>query len=136
MLLRAMQDLTARFTLHLAITGPLNTVIKDNIAWPIMYGGCVDVSTGEVFTAKFSYHGPDTDIRSLRLHSPIASIIIIYDRHTAKCVIKPFSYEVMLDAPLWLQLWLRVEMTGSGTENYKNPPTKHWRVNDFMRCFK
>ena len=196
MLMKAMQDLTARFSLHLAITGPLNTVIKDNIAWPIMYAGCMDVSTGEVFTAKFSYHGPDTDIRSLRLRSPIATITNIYDHHTGKCVIQPFEYQVMLDAPMWLQrtdsfilshcstsplvepphfceniravlrrmisdpqpkvtlfsggrsrvytlsditgLWVLEggNMTGSGTENYKIPQTKHWGVNDFMMCFK
>ena len=156
----------------------------------------VVVSTGEVFTTKFSYHGPDTDIRSLRLRSPSATITNIYEHNTGKCVIKPFSYKVMLDASIWLQrtdsfilshcstsplvepphfcgnmravlrrmisdpqpkvtlfsggrsrvytlsditgLWVLEggNMTGSGTENYKNPPTKHWGVNDFMMCFK
>eukprot|EP00092_Neocalanus_flemingeri_P058476 GFUD01069687.1.p1 GENE.GFUD01069687.1~~GFUD01069687.1.p1 ORF type:complete len:338 (+),score=99.79 GFUD01069687.1:96-1109(+) len=103
MLLAVMQGLKARFTLQLACTGSLNTVMKEGVPWPRLYGGGVDVSTGEVFAAKFSYHGPDPDIRSLRLHSPGASLSNIYDPHSGKIVLQPFNYQVMSDAPLWLQ---------------------------------
>eukprot|EP00092_Neocalanus_flemingeri_P071761 GFUD01088222.1.p1 GENE.GFUD01088222.1~~GFUD01088222.1.p1 ORF type:complete len:338 (+),score=87.59 GFUD01088222.1:223-1236(+) len=103
MLLAVMQGLKAKFTLQLACTGSLNTVMKEGVPWPRVYGGGVDVSTGEVFTAKFSYHGPDTDIRSLRLHSPVASLNNIYDPYGGKIVLKPFSYRVMPDAHLWLK---------------------------------
>jgi len=103
MLLTVMQGLKARFSLQLACTGPVNTVVKGNVPWPRVYGGAVDVSTGEVFTAQFSYHGPDTDIRSLRLHGQEASLVNIYDPYAGKIVIKPFAYRVLPDAHLWLK---------------------------------
>jgi len=103
MLLTVMQGLKARFILQLACTGPVNTVMKNDVCWPRVYGGGVDVDTGEVFTAKFFYHGPDTDIRSLRLHSRGATLHNIYDPYSGKIVIKPFAYRVMPDAHLWLK---------------------------------
>jgi len=103
MLLTVMQGLKARFTLHLACTGPVNTITKDGVPWPRIYGGGVDINTGEVFIAKFSYHGPDTDIRSLRLHSRGATLYNIFDPFAGKIIIKPFAYSVMPDAHLWLK---------------------------------
>ena len=103
MLITVMQGLKARFILQLACTGLVNTVMKNDVPWPRVYGGGVDVDTGEVFTAKFSYHGPDTDIRSLRLHSRGATLNNIYDPYAGKIVIKPFAYSVMPDAHLWLK---------------------------------
>ena len=103
MLIMVMQGLKARFILQLACTGSVNTVMKDDVPWPKLYGGGVDVDTGEVFTAKFSYHGPDTDIRSLRLHSRGATLHNIYDPYAGKIVIQPFAYRVMPDAHLWLK---------------------------------
>ena len=103
MLLREMQSLDARFRLSLALTGLTNTEMRDNIPWPRVYGGGVDVLTGEVFTAMFSYHGPDTDIRALRLHSPGAMVTNIYDHKSGNIVIQPFTYLAQADADLWLR---------------------------------
>ena len=53
MLLTEMQKHDAKFTLNLAITGKTNTEMKGTSPWPRIYGGGVNVSTGEVFTAMF-----------------------------------------------------------------------------------
>jgi len=103
MLLVVMQGLKARFSLRLACIGTVNTKTKDGVAWPKIYGGGVEVDTGEVFTAQFSYHGPDPDIRALRLHSRGACLANIYDPYSGKIVVKPFCYQPMTDAHLWLQ---------------------------------
>ena len=58
-----LQALNARFRLVVACTGPVNTVTKAGVAWPRVYGAGVSLDTGQVFTAQFAYHGPDTDIR-------------------------------------------------------------------------
>merc|ERR1719369_2297462 len=77
--------------------------MREGVAWPRVYGGGVEVETGEVFTAKFSYHGPDPDIRALRLHSKNKSLVNIYDSYSGKILLKPFSYQSWTDAHLWLQ---------------------------------
>ena len=54
------------FKLVVAVMGDLNTEYRAGVAWPRVYGGGVLLSSGEVFCARFSYHGPDPDIRLLR----------------------------------------------------------------------
>lgn len=104
MLLGVMQGLKARFNLKLACLGPINTVDRDGVLWPRIYGGAVDVKTGEVFSASFSYHGPDTDVRALRLHSrQKLGLANIYDPLSGKLVVSPFSYQPMVEAHLWLK---------------------------------
>lgn len=104
MLLSVMQGLKARFILKFACIGTINTVIKDGVPWPRIYGGGVLIETGEIFSATFSYHGPDTDIRSLRLHSrqPLG-LTNIYDPDSDKLIVRPFSYQPAVDAHLWLK---------------------------------
>ena len=51
------------FRLVAAVIGELNTEHRAGLAWPRVYGGGVDLRTGEVFSATFRYHGPDPDIR-------------------------------------------------------------------------
>ena len=67
-----MQGLKAKFSLRLACLGSVNTTVrnilktlsgqipdiyhsvqmKEGVAWPKVYGGGVEVDTGEVFTAQ------------------------------------------------------------------------------------
>ena len=51
------------FKLVVAVIGDVNTEYRAGLAWPRVYGGGVHLKTGEVFSAKFSDHGPDQDIR-------------------------------------------------------------------------
>ena len=73
-----------------------------------MYGGGVELATGRVFLGKFSYHGPDTDIRSLRIQStPPDCLHSLYDPLADRIVIQPFSYRPAPDAKLWLRkVWM------------------------------
>ena len=102
-LLNVMQALKATFRLQIAIIGKINTFTKEGLAWPRVYGGGVVLSSGEIFCGKFSYHGPDTDIRALRLSSGAHSLHNIYDSLSGKIIIKPFNYSVLPDAHLWLR---------------------------------
>ena len=82
---------------------------------------------------QFTYHGPDADIRQLRLHSSGATLVNVYDPYSGKVVVsvihlgrafhsfdgfpigiviivsrfqpqvRPFSYRPMVEAHLWLQ---------------------------------
>jgi len=102
-LLSVMQALNARFRLQIACIGSVNTLVKNNVAWPRVYGAGVSLDTGQVFSAQFSYHGPDTDIRSLRLNSGGRNLNNIYDPHSGQIVLHPFTYRVIPDAHLWLR---------------------------------
>ena len=102
-LLSVMQALKATFRLQIAITGKINTFTKEGVCWPRAYGGGVVLSTGQIFCGKFSYHGPDTDIRALRRSSGGRNLHNIYDSLSGQIVIKPFTYSVLPDAHLWLK---------------------------------
>lgn len=131
MLLVVMQGLKAKFSLKLACLGSVNTTMKDGVAWPKVYGGGVEVDTGEVFTAQFPYHGPDPDIRALRLHSRGSSLANIYDAYSGKIVVKPFSYQPMTDAHLWLQKTDEFILRYCSTSPKVEPPSfcEHMRGN-------
>lgn len=46
--------------------GDLCTLVRNGIAWPIIYGIGVNVKTGDIFPAQFTDKGPDMDIRYAR----------------------------------------------------------------------
>ena len=102
-LLNVMQALKATFRLEIAIIGKINTFIKDGLAWPRVYGGGVVLRTGEIFCGKFSYHGPDTDIRALRINSGGHNLHNIYDSLSGQIIIQPFKFSVLPDAHLLLR---------------------------------
>ena len=91
-----------RLNLHLLVTGSMNTTSTIGQSWPIMRGCAVDLLTGKLVPATFSYHGPDTDIRSLRLHNSTAGILNIYDNIKRCIVLPPFNFKRVSDADLWL----------------------------------
>jgi len=123
MLLVVMQGLKARFTLRLACIGEVNTTVKEGVPWPKVYGGGVEVDTGEVFVAQFSYHGPDPDIRQLRLHSGGSPLANIYDAYSGKIIVRPFSYRPMAEAGLWLQKTDQFILKYCSTSPQVEPPS-------------
>lgn len=52
--------------LTLACVGELNTIMRGNIPWPVIYGIGVNVRTGELFPATFPDKGPDCALRTAR----------------------------------------------------------------------
>lgn len=49
-----------------ACVGELNTVLRGDINWPILYGVGVNIKTGEIFPATFTDKGPDQALRHAR----------------------------------------------------------------------
>jgi protein N-terminal asparagine amidohydrolase len=46
-----------------ACVGELNTTMRGDINWPIIYGVGVNTRTGEIFPATFPDKGPDIHLR-------------------------------------------------------------------------
>lgn len=49
-----------------ACVGELNTILRGDINWPIIYGVGVNIRTGEIFPASFPDKGPDIPLRQAR----------------------------------------------------------------------
>lgn len=49
-----------------ACVGELNTILRGEINWPIIYGVGVNIRTGEIFPASFPDKGPDIPLRQAR----------------------------------------------------------------------
>jgi len=49
-----------------ACVGELNTILRGDINWPIIYGVGVNIKTGEIFPATFPDKGPEMLLRSAR----------------------------------------------------------------------
>ena len=81
--------------------GELNTEYRAGIAWPRVYGGGVLLSTGEIFTATFSDHGPDPDIRSLLSHG-VETLHNIYDSESDEIVLQYYRYSILRNPEGWL----------------------------------
>lgn len=49
-----------------ACVGELNTILRGETNWPIIYGVGVNIKTGEIFPASFPDKGPDLQLRQAR----------------------------------------------------------------------
>lgn len=49
-----------------ACVGELNTIVRGELNWPIIYGIGVNIKTGEIFPAAFTDKGPDLQLRMAR----------------------------------------------------------------------
>lgn len=49
-----------------ACVGELNTNLRGETNWPIIYGVGVNIKTGEIFPASFPDKGPDLQLRQAR----------------------------------------------------------------------
>lgn len=49
-----------------ACVGELNTILRGETNWPIIYGVGVNIKTGEIFPASFPDKGPDLPLRQAR----------------------------------------------------------------------
>jgi len=127
-LLTTIQEQESKFQLKLACMGSINTVIKNGVAWPRTYGAGVRVDTGEVFCAHFTYHGPDTDIRSMWCQKGLHDI---YDPESGHIVIHPFEYFVWKHPELWIQQTDDFILQHCSTSPMVEPPTfcDHMREN-------
>jgi len=81
-----------------ACVGELNTIIRGDIPWPILYGVGVNVKTGEIFPATFPDKGPDLPLRHARIFSGSPALLDIYDYSAGLLRIGPFHYEPLRSA--------------------------------------
>lgn len=81
----------------------MNTTLRENINWPVIYGIGVNVKTGEMFPASFPDKGPDIALRSARHFTGCYEMLDIYDPLATLLTIGPFSYEPLRGVDLCLQ---------------------------------
>lgn len=89
--------------LTLACIGEMNTTIRENIQWPMIYGIGVNLKTGEIFPASFPEKGPDQPLRYARHLTGVQQVLDIYDCHLGLLKIGPFNYEPLRGVDLWLE---------------------------------
>lgn len=85
-----------------ACVGELNTILRGDINYPIIYGVGVNIKTGEIFPATFLDRGPDRQLRDARNFMGAQSILDIYDSSLGMLRIGPFNYDPLRGVDLWL----------------------------------
>ena len=100
-LLKVMASSSSEFRLVLAVTGEINTEERGGVAWPLVYGGGVVISSGRVFCGTFASHGPDPDIRSL-LTQGVDTLHNIYDADSGDILLQFHPFHILRNPQLWL----------------------------------
>lgn len=85
-----------------ACVGELNTVLRGDVNWPIIYGVGVNIKTGEIFPASFTDRGPDQQLRQARNFTGGQTVLDIYDSSMSMLRIGPFNYDPLRGVDLWL----------------------------------
>jgi protein N-terminal asparagine amidohydrolase len=86
-----------------ACIGELNTILRGDVHWPIIYGVGVNLKTGEIFPATFPEKGPDIPLRHARLFTGTYALLEVYDCTSGLLRIGPFHYDPMRCASTFLQ---------------------------------
>lgn len=102
-LLNCLVNCDADVHLMTACIGEHNTMYKNHVPFPIIYGIAADVKTGQIFNAAFPDHGPDIPLRSAR-HFGVQNNLLIYNWKTRQLVFGPFSYEPLANLDMLLQM--------------------------------
>lgn len=66
MSIESFHKLPMEIDLTQACVGELNTILRGETNWPIIYGVGVNIKTGEIFPASFPDKGPDLQLRQAR----------------------------------------------------------------------
>lgn len=64
-----------------ACVGELNTILRGETNWPIIYGVGVNIKTGEIFPASFPDKGPDLPLREARNFTGGQTVSCFYYYH-------------------------------------------------------
>ncbi|KAK1162814.1 protein N-terminal asparagine amidohydrolase isoform X2 [Acipenser oxyrinchus oxyrinchus] len=79
----------------------LNDIVVEGIHRPVVYGIGVNVKSGEVFPATFSFRGPEDDLRSARTFTG-GQMADVYDASRELVTIGPCRWSPDLDIGFWL----------------------------------
>ncbi|XP_037951967.1 protein N-terminal asparagine amidohydrolase-like, partial [Teleopsis dalmanni] len=85
-----------------ACVGDLNTIVRGDINFPIIYGVGVNINTGEIFPATFPERGPDRQLRDARIFMGAQTVLDVYDSSLGMLRIGPFNYDPLRGVDLWL----------------------------------
>lgn len=86
-----------------ACVGELNSILRGEINWPIIYGIAVNIRTGEIYPATFPDKGPDQPLRQARNFTGGQTVLDIYDSQNSMLRIGPFNYDPLRGVDLWLE---------------------------------
>eukprot|EP00794_Sanderia_malayensis_P020035 gene20035-22000_t len=93
----------ASFNIKTACVSTQNNRVIDGKNVPIIYGIGVDIDSGDIFPARFSYKGPSEVLRHARFLGNDKKMQNVYNTVDDTFVIQPFVYDA---APEWLQVVL------------------------------
>ncbi|KAF3687265.1 Protein N-terminal asparagine amidohydrolase [Channa argus] len=79
----------------------MNDIIVDGTHRPVVYGICVNVKSGDVVPASFTYKGPAEELRSARTFTG-GQMADIYDSSQRLVKIGPCKWSPNLDIAFWL----------------------------------
>ncbi|XP_043228377.1 protein N-terminal asparagine amidohydrolase-like [Amphibalanus amphitrite] len=122
-LLNALSKTRYEVDLVTCCLGELNTITRDGMNWPVVYGVGVTVETGELFPASFPDKGPEMALRHARFYTGgHQQVLDIYDCQQGLMRIGPFNYEPLRSVDLWLRQSDEVLLKHLSTSPEVEPP--------------
>lgn len=119
---QAFQRHLVEIDLTLCCVGELNTTVRDDVNWPIVYGIGANTKTGEIFPAKFDDKGPEFNLRQARNFTGGRSVLDIYDSQLGMIHVGPFNYDPLRGVDLWLAQPDHVILQHLSTSPQVEPP--------------
>ncbi|KAI5716355.1 hypothetical protein M8J76_005055 [Diaphorina citri] len=102
-ILHAFHKQTVEVDLTVACVCELNTIVRNGVRWPIIYGVGINIKSGEVFSATFPDKGPDIPLRFARQLTGVQQVLDVYDCALGLLKIGPFNYDPLRGVDLWLE---------------------------------
>uniref|UniRef100_A0A1L8E2M8 Putative asparagine amidohydrolase n=1 Tax=Nyssomyia neivai TaxID=330878 RepID=A0A1L8E2M8_9DIPT len=111
----------------------LNTTVRGDINWPIIYGVGVNVKNGDIFPATFPDKGPDLPLRQARSFTGGQTVLDIYDSNVGMLRIGPFNYDPLRGVDLWLAQSDEFLLQHLSTSPEVEPPTFAMQLRSTLR---
>ena len=103
-ILDTLSQFCANFNLMTSCVHHVNNKISNSKNEPIICGVAVEISTGDMFPAMFSYKGPNEILRHARIFGGECNMANVYDTINNTFVVNPFLYKTPPHARLFLSL--------------------------------
>ena len=71
----------------------MNTILKNNVSWPVVYGIKYDMKTRTIFPSSWKYRGPEEGLRGCRVFAGSRDFIEVYDTSSQTIAVKPFLFD-------------------------------------------
>ncbi|XP_051985845.1 protein N-terminal asparagine amidohydrolase [Xyrauchen texanus] len=120
-ILAAFQKQREEIHLETCCITDVNDVIKEGTHRPLVYGIGVNVKTGHVFPASFTFRGPAEELRSARTFSG-GQMVEVYDSSRELVKIGPCRWTPNNDMAFWLSQEDETILQYLSTSPYAEPP--------------